>query len=62
MFQLSSRVTCMQGIGGVNFFKLNVIGSTMDKSGGTACVAVVYLVMLFVTCVLRTNNLLNINK
>ncbi len=46
VFQLSSRVTCMQGISGVISFKLNVMGSTMDKSGGTACVAVVYVIML----------------
>ena len=46
VFQLSSRITCMQGISGVISFKLNVMGSTMDKSGGTACVAVVYVVML----------------
>ena len=43
MFQPSSRVTCMQGISGFISFKLNVMGSTMDKSGGTACVAVVYV-------------------
>ena len=46
MFLLSFRLTCMQGISGVISFKLNVMGSTMDKSGGTACVAVVYVVML----------------
>ena len=43
MFQPSFRLTCMQGISGVISFKLNVMGSTMDKSGGTACVAVVYV-------------------
>ena len=45
VFQLSSRVTCMQGISisGVISFKLNVMGSTMDKPGGTACVDVVYV-------------------
>ena len=42
MFQPSFRLTCMQGISGVISFKLNVMGSTMDKSGGMACVAVVY--------------------
>ena len=46
VFQPSFRLTCMQGISGVISFKLNVMGSTMDKSGGTACVAVVYVVML----------------